>query len=66
MKNLILLLLLPVSLALSGQKFKNLALTPPMGWNSWNYYNCDGINERVVMETADAMVNSGMVTNILS
>ena len=43
-----------------AQKFENLALTPPMGWNSWNYYHCDGINERTVMETADAMVRSGM------
>jgi alpha-galactosidase len=36
-----------------------LALTPPMGWNSWNKFACD-INERVVRDTADAMVASGM------
>jgi alpha-galactosidase len=36
-----------------------LALTPPMGWNSWNKFACD-INEGVVRKTADAMVASGM------
>src|SRR5215216_6735503 len=36
-----------------------LALTPPMGWNSWNKFACD-INEDVVRKTADAMVSSGM------
>jgi alpha-galactosidase len=43
-----------------AQKFEQLALTPPMGWNSWNKFACDGINERVIRETADAMVSSGM------
>jgi alpha-galactosidase len=36
-----------------------LAPTPPMGWNSWNRFHCD-INERLIRETADAMVESGM------
>src|SRR5512136_2242571 len=36
-----------------------LALTPPMGWNSWNKFGCE-INEQLVRETADAMVASGM------
>ena len=36
-----------------------LALTPPMGWNSWNKFACD-VNEKVVRYTADAMVASGM------
>lgn len=36
-----------------------LALTPPMGWNSWNKFACN-VNEQVVRETADAMVSSGM------
>jgi alpha-galactosidase len=58
-KNLLLLFLL-FSLSGKAQKFPDLALTPPMGWNSWNYFQCDGINERVIKETADAMVASGM------
>jgi len=36
-----------------------LALTPPMGWNSWNRFACDN-NEQTVRATADAMVASGM------
>lgn len=36
-----------------------LARTPPMGWNSWNYFS-SGINETIVKEIADAMVSSGM------
>jgi alpha-galactosidase len=38
----------------------NLARTPPMGWNSWNKFACDGLNEKVVRETADAMASNGM------
>jgi alpha-galactosidase len=37
-----------------------LAKTPPMGWNSWNKFACEGLNEKVVRETADAMVSNGM------
>lgn len=36
------------------------APTPPMGWNSWNQFGCDGISAALIMETADAMVTSGM------
>ncbi|HEY0273787.1 MAG TPA: glycoside hydrolase family 27 protein [Chitinophaga sp.] len=42
-----------------AQKFENLALTPPMGWNSWNTFNTH-IDEKMVLETADVMVSSGM------
>jgi alpha-galactosidase len=34
--------------------------TPPMGWNSWNKFACDGLNETVVKKMADAFVTSGM------
>ncbi|XP_030492703.2 alpha-galactosidase isoform X1 [Cannabis sativa] len=36
-----------------------LALTPPMGWNSWNHFQCS-IDEKLIKETADAMVSSGL------
>lgn len=61
MKNKIyalLFLVLPLSGAFA-QKTQNLALTPPMGWNSWNKFACD-INEKVVKEMADALVTTGM------
>ncbi len=37
-----------------------LALTPPMGWNSWNKFGCKDINENVVHQAADAMAGTGM------
>lgn len=43
----------------NAQKFDNLALTPPMGWNSWNKFGCD-VSEKLIKEIADAMVSSGM------
>jgi len=43
----------------SAQKFEDLALTPPMGWNSWNVFQTN-INEKMIKEIADAMVSSGM------
>ena len=36
-----------------------LALTPPMGWNSWNKFGCD-VGEALVKSAADAMIASGM------
>jgi hypothetical protein len=36
-----------------------LALTPPMGWNSWNAFEKD-IDEAKIKATADLMVSSGM------
>ncbi|WP_207428942.1 glycoside hydrolase family 27 protein [Pedobacter sp. SYSU D00535] len=40
-------------------KFEGLALTPPMGWNSWNKFGCN-VDEKMIREIADAMVSSGM------
>ncbi|MDV6330160.1 glycoside hydrolase family 27 protein [Asticcacaulis sp. 201] len=36
-----------------------LALTPPMGWNSWNKFACN-IDEGKIRAVADAMAASGM------
>jgi len=51
---LVALLFPPLSHAGDG-----LALTPPMGWNSWNKFGCD-VGEALVKSAADAMVASGM------
>jgi alpha-galactosidase len=37
----------------------NLALTPPMGWNSWNKFGCN-VSAEMIRGMADAMVKSGM------
>jgi alpha-galactosidase len=36
-----------------------LALTPPMGWNSW-YIHYSRVNEQHIRNAADAMIESGM------
>ena len=36
-----------------------LALTPPMGWNSWNKFGCN-VGEDLIKSMADGMVSSGM------
>lgn len=67
MKKLSFLLLL-LSCAAFGQgnnykqnyrKFDNLAMTPPMGWNSWNKFGCN-VDEKLIREVADALVSTGM------
>ncbi len=58
MKKIILFLLLTTTIGYS-QKYEGLAITPPMGWNSWNTFETN-IDEKLVKETADIMVSSGM------
>ena len=40
-------------------KANGLAMTPPMGWNSWNKF-AGRVDDKAVREIADAMVASGM------
>lgn len=42
-----------------AQKYDGLALTPPMGWNSWNKIAWN-VNEEIILQAADALVSSGM------
>jgi len=51
-------LLTAVSFAQSDVS-KGLALTPPMGWNTWNKFACN-VSDELVRGMADAMVKSGM------
>src|SRR3984893_253250 len=43
----------------SNSPSANLAVTPPMGWNSWNKFACN-VNEDLIKGMADAVVKSGM------
>ena len=59
-------LVIVVSMLLAGTAFaqessvsKGLALTPPMGWNTWNKFGCN-VSDELVRGAADAMVSSGM------
>lgn len=53
-----LLLVLASGLAAQAQD-SGLAMTPPMGWNSWNHFHC-GVTEAIVKAQAKAMVDNGM------
>jgi len=60
MKKIILpAVILFLNVNLFSQKFENLAMTPPMGWNSWNKFGCD-VSETMIKRMADAMVQSGL------
>ena len=38
-----------------------MGLTPPMGWNSWNHFACN-INEKLIIETADALIKTKLAS----
>ena len=48
-------------LAIVGGEHK-LALTPPMGWNSWNCW-ASAVSDEKVRASADAMVSSGLAAH---
>ena len=48
-----------VSLLAQSSVSANLALTPPMGWNTWNKFACN-VSADLIKQAADAMVKSGM------
>src|ERR1700688_2104315 len=55
-----LVILTVVMVSTSGRALDNgLALTPPMGWNSWNKFGCN-VSEDLLKSMADGMVASGM------
>lgn len=53
------LLLAAVLSAAQSTVSANLALTPPMGWNTWNKFACN-VSEDLIKQAADAVVKSGM------
>jgi alpha-galactosidase len=59
MKRLFFLVILLITCSVYPQKFKGLAQTPPMGWNSWNTFAVN-IQEDMIKQIADIMVSSGM------
>lgn len=46
-------------MAFQPRPANGLALTPPMGWNSWNKFGCN-INETILRAQADALVSTGL------
>lgn len=41
---------------------EDIALTPPMGWNSWNVY-ATKVTQELVLENAKAMVSTGLINH---
>lgn len=54
------LLIFSFSVTSFSQKKAELAKTPPMGWNSWNWYGKQDINEKKIREVIDAIAKNGM------
>lgn len=50
-----------ISTTTFAQKKAELAKTPPMGWNSWNWFGKNEINEQNMKECMDAMVQEGLL-----
>ncbi len=42
-----------------ARQANGLALTPPMGWNTWNKFACN-VSESLIRQAADSMTTSGM------
>lgn len=55
----VIVLFLLITCTVIAQDSNEVALTPPMGWNSWNNFGCN-VSESMIMEMADAMVKTGM------
>jgi alpha-galactosidase len=49
----------PASSSKAKVAWMDYARTPPMGWNSWNRFQCD-VSEMLIREMTDAIVASGM------
>lgn len=41
------------------KSYNGLALTPPMGWNNWNAFECK-INEELLLSTAQKIAGFGL------
>lgn len=55
MRNIFTYLILFLMVSVQAQNNKDLAGSPPMGWNSWNYFGKNDIDEKLIREVIDAM-----------
>lgn len=51
-------MLLPIC-GRTAAEAQKVALTPPMGWNSWNFFN-GRVTDKDIRDTADLLVSTGM------
>jgi alpha-galactosidase len=59
LKRILVIITCAACVSVQGQKFENLALTPQMGWNSWNKFQ-GRVSEVLIRGIADAMATNGM------
>ena len=59
MKKIVITIIILSGINSYSQKFDGLALTPPLGWNSWNTFGTD-INEQLVKNIADKFIELGL------
>ena len=43
----------------ASTSYNGLALTPPMGWNDWSFYQCN-IDEKLILHQGAALVSTGL------
>ncbi len=60
LRRLLLLVVVALAPAVGRAVTNGVALTPPMGWNSW-YGNGAAIDENLIKSTADQMATNGMM-----
>lgn len=60
MKSFFGLLFLTLLFSARAQVSPQLAQSPPMGWNSWNYFGKKEISEQIVIEVIDALAREGL------
>jgi len=61
MKKSIFIILVVFCQSLFAQDIKLLAPAPPMGWNSWNWFGKNEINEENMKQCMDAIVDQGLL-----
>ncbi len=55
MKNIFISIIFLSLLSLISSADNGLGKTPPMGWTSWNHFQCN-INEELIKKTADRLI----------
>ena len=59
MLRVLIVLVMTTGFALLPAQSQKLAATPPMGWNSWNYF-AGRVTDKDIRDTADLLVSTGM------
>jgi alpha-galactosidase len=60
MKKILTITLLLCTQPVLAQHTPELAASPPMGWNSWNWFGKKAINAKIVREVIDSMAANGL------